>query len=391
MKRAIIVAVLALPLAALVVRNATVAAFSEADPESAERIWPGHPAVEVSRGMIAIADAARDRVPVKPAILNSIYDASRKDPLAPEPFLVRGVQAQLTGDPALATRAFTAAERRDPRSLPARYFLAEDAFRRGDAADGLRQVVTLARLAPYGAGSLAPYLAIYALDRSNWPQLRTVFRENPDLAKATLQSLARNPAAADVALALAEGEQRDLRSPWIPTLLAGLVDAGQFQKARAVWAEVSHVRPDANALIFDPDFSRPDPPAPFNWTLSSSTVGLAERRPGGGLHVIYYGQEDGVIASQLLVLPPGAYRLTMRASGDLSAGQALQWKLVCSKSKAELGAAPFPADAKSGWAINVGSGCAAQQLQLFGTSSDMPRQVDVTIARVNLARERPGG
>jgi hypothetical protein len=388
MARGLIVGVLAVPLAALIVRNATVAAFSEAEPETAAQVWAGHPDVQISRGMIAIATAARDRVPVKPAILNSVYDASRKDPLAPEPFLVRGVQAQLTGDPLLARQAFAAAEQRDPRSLPARYFLAEDAVRRGDTANGLREIVILARLAPYGASSLAPYLATYALDRSTWPRLRTVFRKNPDLASETLTALAKDPAHADAVLALAQ--QRNPHSQWVPTLLASLVEAGQYQKARTVWAGVSRVRLDPRVLVFDPDFSRPGPPAPFNWALTSSTVGLAERRPGGGLHVIYYGQDDGVLASQLLVLSPGTYRLTMSTSGDVAGTESLQWKLVCASSKQEIAATPF-AGASRGWSFAVGDGCGAQQLQLTGSSSDMPRQVDVTVARVELIREGRGG
>ena len=54
-----------------------------------------------------------------------IDDAAGKVPLAPEPFLVRGVQAELAGNSQLAAQAFAAAEWRDPRSLPARYFLAD--------------------------------------------------------------------------------------------------------------------------------------------------------------------------------------------------------------------------------------------------------------------------
>jgi hypothetical protein len=391
MARGLVVAVLAVPLAALIVRNATAVAFSESEPESAAKVWPGHPAVEISRGMIAIAAAARDRQTVRPEILQSVYEASRKDPLAPEPFLVRGVEAQLAGNATLAKQAFAAAQQRDPRSLPARYFLAEDAFQRGDALNGLKDIVILARLAPYGAASLAPYLGAYAVDRSTWPQLRSVLRKNPELAAATLQSLARDPANADVTLALAEGPERDPRSPWIHVLLSSLVDAGEYGKAYSVWTKLSHIRPNPRNSIFDPAFSRSDAPPPFNWTLTSSTIGLAERRPGGGLHVIYYGREDGALASQLLVLPPGAYRLTMRAGGDLGAAQPLQWRLTCVNSKAEIAAAPFAAVAGRGLAITVGGECGAQQLQLVGSSSDLPRQVDVTINQLTLTREAPRG
>ena len=70
---------------------------------------------------------------------------------------------------------------------------------------------------------------------------------------------------------------------------------------------------------------------PFNWALTSSTVGLAERQPGGRLHVIFYGQEDGALARQLLVLPPGRYRLSMRLRGGSTQAKALNWNLIVSR------------------------------------------------------------
>ena len=82
-------------------------------------------------------------------------------------------------------------------------------------------------------------------------------------------------------------------------------------------------------LLFDPDFSKPEPPPPFNWALTSSTVGLAERQPGGRLHAIFYGQEDGALARQLLVLPPGRYHFSMRLLRRFDAGQGTQLVGTC--------------------------------------------------------------
>jgi hypothetical protein len=81
----------------------------------------------------------------------------------------------------------------------------------------------------------------------------------------------------------------------------------------------------------------------------------------------------------------------MRASGDLAAVQPLQWRLVCANSNSEIAAAPFASVARGGWAITVGESCGAQQLQLFGSSSDLPRQVDVTINQLSLARDASRG
>ena len=62
-------------------------------------------------------------------------------------------------------------------------------------------------------------------------------------------------------------------------------------------------------------FSKPVPPPPFNWALTTSGVGLAERQPGGRLHAIFYGNVDGVLASQLVAMPAGTYRVGMQLVG----------------------------------------------------------------------------
>jgi hypothetical protein len=383
--------VLALLLSAAIVRNAAVDALSDENPAKAATFWRRHPAAQLSQGMIAIAAAAHKGVPVDSVVLRSMYDAGRKDALAPEPFLVRGIQAQLAGNGAMARKAFTAAKRRDPRSLPARYFLANDAVMRGDESAALREIAVLARLAPTGAASLAPFLARYALDRANWPSMRTMFHSNPGLAEATFVDLAREPANADVILALADERQRSPGSRWVPPLLASLVAEGAFAKARQIWAATSHVSLGSETLVFDPDFKRPDAPPPFNWSLTSSTIGLAERERGGGLHAIYYGQEDGALASQLLVLPPGAYRLKMRSNADALSLQSLRWRLFCATSNAEIATAALREVSVRGLAFRVSPACKAQRIELFGTSAEMPQQADVTITGLTLTRERAGG
>ena len=125
MLRWLIVGVLALLLGAQVVRNASVRAFGRTAPAEAARLWGAHPDVRLSQGMTAIALAAREGRPVPPGLLAEVYAVSRIAPLSSEPYLVRGVQAQLTGDTRLAEQAFLAAKWRDGRSLPARYFLAD--------------------------------------------------------------------------------------------------------------------------------------------------------------------------------------------------------------------------------------------------------------------------
>jgi hypothetical protein len=181
----------------------------------------------------------------------------------------------------------------------------------------------------------------------------------------------------------------DVRTPsptatWPQTLIGSLIQAKDYGRARAVWSQLAGTGPADG--IFDPGFVDANAPPPFNWVLASSTVGLAERRQG--LHVIFYGQEDGVLASQLLLLAPGAYRLAMPVAGDTGHARSLVWTLTCAGSNAQIARfALDPSAAARGWTFTVPTGCPAQRLELSGTSSDMPQQVDLTIGRLRLERQ----
>ncbi|WP_028970437.1 tetratricopeptide repeat protein [Sphingomonas sp. URHD0057] len=381
----------ALLLAGQVVRNAAVHAFVESDPAKAARAWPSHPEAVVALGMSAIGAAAHRGQSVGPEVLRRIYSAAAGAPLAAQPYLVRGVQAQLAGDSSAAERAFQAAEWRDPRSLPARYFLAEYYLRAGDIRRGLTEFAALARLAPNGVVSVTPYLASYARDPSRWPQIRALFRTDPELQNSTLQLLAGDVDNSSAILALADPAHRNAQSPWLPKLLSTLVSDGQFAKARAIWADVAGVRTGSADLLFDAGFAAAAPPPPFNWSLTSSTVGLAERQSGGRLHVIYYGQEDGALASQLLILPPGRYRLAMRIAGGGSQAASLRWSLVCASAQGPLASARLDTLVARPLIFEVPAGCAAQKLELSGSSSDIPRQVEVTISDLTLVKAGANG
>jgi len=389
--RAILVSAAALLAGLVVVRNAGVAQYAETRPELAARIWPSHPASKLWSGLTEIGLNARERKPVAPATLEKIRDAAARSPLAPEPFLVRGVEAQLAGNQRLASEAFLAAKLRDGRSIPARYFLAEQYFRIGDAAHGLREISLLARMVPNGVAGLAPFIATYAKDGRNRPQLLSLFRSDPQLEEAALSTLASDAGNADLVLELANSSNH--QPVWANRLLETLVAAGQYEKAHGIWERLAHIVPSSGPLVFDPGFKGSNAPPPFNWTFASSTVGLAERQPGGRLHVIFYGQEDGALASQLLVLAPGRYRLAMNLAGDLNHAGSLSWTVTCAASNTELASLRLSDSklASGGVTFDVPANCPAQQLQLVANAPDLPQQADVTVSGLNLSRVAGNG
>lgn len=384
--RAIVALGAAAWLATQVVRNAAVESFGGLKPEVSARYWPSHPTSEIASAMTEIAMASRDRRPVPNSAFALMSDAAPREPLAPEPYLVRGVQAELAGDGALAQQAFQAAQWRDPRSLPAAYFLADRYFRIGDVVHGLAEVAALARLAPNGNVTVAPYIAAYSGNPANWPALRTLFQANPGLAQSALLAMASNLATVPAVMALADPHQQTKDAHWIPALINTLVAGGQYAKAREVWTRTSSQRPGGAQLIYDASFSDKTALPPFNWALNSSGVGIAERQPGGRLHIVFYGQEDGILASELLLLPPGQYRLSMQLLGDAARARLINWSLWCDKADAPLASVTVDAAAAHGWQFTVPSGCEAQWLRLSGASGDLPQQVDATLTGLKLER-----
>ena len=387
--RLVVVIVAVLLVGAQIVRNAAVAMLSPRKPVEAAAVWPSNPSVEISLAMTRIAEAARTRRPVPPSTFAMMADAAAKDRLAPEPFLVSGVRAQLGGNGAAAERAFEAAQWRDPRSLAAAYFLADRYFRAGQSAQGLTEVAALARLAPAGMTTVAPYLAAYATNPANWPALKKLFRNNSALGDVTLAALASNAATAPAVLALANPRENAVKSRWLGPLLDTLNNAGQYGKAREIWARAAGAR--SGELIHDTAFSDKVAPPPFNWALTSSSVGLAERQPGGRLHVVFYGQEDGILAAQMLLLPQGAYRLSMQLLGDPERAKTLSWSIWCDKAAAPVTSVTLDSAAARGWTFKVPADCPAQWLKLSGSSSDISQQVDVTVGALKLERVGGGG
>jgi hypothetical protein len=373
-------------LAIQIVRTAAVRAYTDLAPETAAVFWPDHPAVEIANGMLEIARAARQHQPVNRTTFELIDDAAQKAPLSPQPFLVHGVAASLSGEQSRASRDFLEAQRRDPRSLAAAYFLAEYFFRTGQPMQGLLQTAILARLSPRNVGVVASYVAAYARDPAQWPQIRKLFRYDQTIEDAVLMALAHDSRNVRAVLALADLKHRQSRSPWLPILLQSLVDSGDYARARAVWISVARPVGPSGALVYDRDFTHSEPPPPFNWALGSSRLGIAERELGGGIHVIYYGEDYDVLASQLLLLTAGTYHLEARTEPGRIRASSLVWRIRCARSKSAISSATLAATSDQGWTFEIPQNCPAQWLELAGTPTDIAEQSEVRLERISMSQ-----
>lgn len=391
--RAIVVALLAAGAAVMVVRSAFVAAYSSSNPQRAVAAWPDHPAAVFPTGLARIGEAAAAGRPVSGDIIDPLLRAARAAPLAPEPFLVRGVQLRVAGDEAAAGRAFAEAKRRDPRSIPARFFLADHHLRANSVEPGLEEIAVLAGLVPGSAGRIAPVLAGYAQTPGAAGQIKRLLRAHPELEPGLLDFLAADVRNADLVFALASGRRLSSgdRPGWHAGLVEGLAAAGQYDRAYEVWARLmgGRARTAARPLLFDPRFEKSTALRPFAWGLVSSSAGLVEPEQGG-LHIIYYGRDNMTLASQLLLLAPGRYELAMRIANGGDEASALAWTITCIPSKKlilSVDLARVAATSGSGQRFDVSAtGCAAQQLELIGKAPEFPQTVDLSLSRLTLSR-----
>jgi tetratricopeptide (TPR) repeat protein len=378
LRRSILIAA-GLLVGVLAIRVAAVLAFQSSRPELARAIWPNHPGVQLSASLDAIgASAVAGHAPA-PDVLEKVRAVARRDPLNPGPLLVEGTNAFAAGDLARAESLLLAASRLDPLAPASRFLLADLYFRQNRADPGLAQVGFLLERLNGNAAPLVPALAQFATQPGAAAKLRPVLARQPVVRGQVLALLADDPEHLPAILAIAPRREAPADAEWQQRLLSALVTRQDYAHAHALWRRFANVAAEPGRL-FNPEFRAGGPPPPFNWRLTSGPAGTAEARSGGGLHLLYFGREDAVLADQLLLLPPGRYSLKFRVAGEPTG---LGWALTClpgtRRQDAILSQGRFDFVVPS-------SGCPAQRLELRGATSDNPRLIDVVLSPVSLNR-----
>lgn len=393
MLRGLAVFLFTLAAAFQVVRDALVQDARVADRGLAiglgARLWPSHPDVLASQVHAEVAQAAVRRSAPSAATLDGAALVARLAPLSPLPFLVQGAVAQRTNDYARAERLLLAARRRDPRSPAARYLLAESYLRTSRVHPALQEMVVLSRILRSAGAPLAPALADFLRRGGSAAEVRRMFGIYPDLMNALLSELAKDPANAPLILRLAERPAPgDPPQPWTGELINRMVEAGSHERAFETWSRLSGRKANPRRELFNPGFASDPAPPPFNWSLPTSAAGVVEPAPGG-LRVLFFGRDDAIFASQLLLLEPGRYRLSLTATGKVEHPQQIRWQLTCLNSKENLLRLPVsasPAGAALEGSFEVRPACPAQRLELVGVAQEFSQAADFQISGLGLTR-----
>jgi hypothetical protein len=374
----------------LIVRSATVSAFWRSRPAVAARIAPGNP--QVAEGLVELDLRLRMGV-AGPRAKQAAQAALDGAPLMEEPFLLAGIDRLLKRDYRAAERLLGEALERNPRSRLARLFMLEVELRSRRVASAAANMTILSRLMPDVQRVFVPELARFAREPETRDTMAQVLRSDPEMLSRVLQHLASRGARPEVVLDLA-GNTRFPPEPeegdWRRTLLDSMVKRGDFPPAHRLWARFAGIDPaKLEPGVYDGGFDGLPGSPPFNWTFASSEMGVAEKTKNGGLEVVYYGRTPGDLASQLLMLSPGRYRLSFYAEGDLSGPQTrLLWRVRCARGDTQLLELPLANITYAGRTLagdfTVPPRCPAQWLRLVGEPTEFPKIENVLIRNLRV-------
>ena len=360
--------------------------YAETSPETAARLAAYLPEALVGSAMAQVGMAAAKGEDPPPSALARLRALARLAPLSPEPYLVNGAIALRSGDFERAEKLLLQARQLAPRSAAARILLADLWVAQGRTRDGFGELAAVSRLVPKSSEQIAPALAQYAKNPGAAPELARMIEGNPQLKQPLLAALAADPSNLPLILQLdrvGPAGARGASPPWQRILLGALVQQGQYRRSYELWARLSG-QAGKRPLLFNGNFQQLSAPPPFNWNLDAGGAGLAEPA-GGRLRVLHYGRARIVLASQLLLLPPGEYQLTAPVSGTVVPG-ALAWTIRCLPKGAPLAQAQVPSAGAMAAAFRVPADCSAQLLELTGFELERPQDSDALIGPVAMRR-----
>jgi hypothetical protein len=373
-----------------VVKTGVVNAEADDNPFVAATVAPNHPRVRLNLAMVYFL-LQGGRVPDDRR--REALDALKQAPLADEPFLLAGVDALAHGDTKRGDRLLEEARRRDPRLRMARLLLLDRYLREHKIQAAVLEMKALDNLVVGVSGVLTPALARMTQDPETAPEMVPLLRSQPALQEAVLESLATSGASEAALLNVAGPAAHTGRSePWKGIALSQLVAQNEFDKAWSLWKTFTGFRGDTKG-IYDAGFAGLPGPPPFNWDLTTRGPGAAGLGRNHRLQVDYYGRDNGDLASQLLILRPGRYRFSFRASGDASGeGSRIVWTMTCNPGNSQVLQLPITGvmsvPKRFTAILDVpASGCATQWLKLAGVSGDVEAAQNANISDLSLEPE----
>lgn len=360
------------------------------NPALAARIAPYDARLSAKAAQTAIEQGAAVN---NPGVERLAATALRRDATIPAAIEIRALEAAAAGDHEREALLFALSDAISRRSLGTRLWRIQQSVNRGDVSGALEEFDIALRTSSEAPKVLFPVLAQATLDPTLAEPLAKILDRPEDWRVMFLHYAIADAhvgrGVSDVVLKMRD-RQAITDAELDQTLIGELVSQGEFVRAREVH-EAFHSAHSGD-LVADSDFSHPAMGYPFGWTLVQKGELRAERSTVDGRPALAYQSlpgASGQVASQLLTLPPGDYRLTVgTASADSDGGSLPYWTLTCgdgANGQIALLDQPAAAGATAGANFTVPAVCTGQWLALHLRPSDLANRSGA-IAPVSITR-----
>jgi len=310
-------------------------------------------ATENAAASLPVSDAAEIRTFAERALLN--------DPLNARAFRILGELSKNSSGVEQTEPLMQASARRSLFETLAVYWVMRKNYQDGDYRSAIRYAEALLRSQPQLPQLSLPLLGKIAETPEASGELKQMLAANPKWRSQFFTSLPGNISDArtplDVLLSL-----KDTASP--PTT-AELNPYLQFLTAHefydlAYYTWLQFLPQDQLSRVgnlFNGNFETSPSGLPFDWTFtigSGVTAEMASRADRGADHGLFLefgaGRAGDLKMTQLVMLPPGEYKLRGSYKADIVSQRGLQWRVVCAnKTNSVLGESATVMGAESGW------------------------------------------
>lgn len=298
--------------------------------------------------------------------------AIANDPLNAKAFRFLG---ELTDNPEQMRLLMEEAVKRSRHETEALFYLLNDAFYHRDYRRAMHYANVLLRTSPELSQYILRYVSLIGEEPDGMPLVVEQLARAPSWRGQFFEILPRNARHIDTALKLMTAltasdkpvSAKEL-SPYLDVLIANnRVDAAYNAWLRFLpERELENIR-----LLTNGSFASDPSGLPFDWRLAQGVNASAEFVPldaQGDERALFISFGTGRVRfpelSQMVMLPPGHYRLEGKLRGRIISKRGLRWQVRCASPKGEL-------LGETDMLIGM-----AGQWRVFALAADVPRRAD---------------
>lgn len=276
------------------------------------------------------------------------------------------------------------AEAMSRRDLPTQMWLIEAAVQRGDIATALIHYDRAMKTSAQGRVLLFPILIQAAADPAVWRPLAVVLAQRPQWWRSFVDQLVPHSPSADALYTIARKTKIEQAAYADPALLQAiekrLVDLGAYRSAADLFNRAHGWPPNKPSFLNNGGFEQSGGWDPFEWNLQDAPDLAGVRQPsprtgeGNALFITAANGRGGDVATQLVILAPGHYRLNATVGGVRGDPLAFPHLIMrCANNALPILDVPFPATSDTGriWnsTLTIPSDCPAQRVVIRAGSS----------------------